>query len=81
MYEWLDATGLEFLVLVLGGTFLVVALVVAMTAIVAELVLLALAVMMTTIVVVLALNVQPVAPALVGDMAYIARISFFQLAA
>jgi hypothetical protein len=50
----------------LGETLLVVALVVAVTALVAELVLLASAMLTVMIVVVLALSVQPLTPALVG---------------
>ncbi len=73
----LDATGLEVLVLAHGGTCLVVALVVAATTIVAEHVLLALAMMTTRIVAVVASSVQSVAPALVGDEAYLAHILFF----
>jgi hypothetical protein len=78
----MDATGLEVLVLTLGGTLPVVALVVAVTAIVAELVLLASAMMtMMTIVVIVLSSVQPVAPALVKDVVYLALILFFQLVA
>jgi hypothetical protein len=54
---------LEALVLVLGETLLVVALVVAVTVVIAELVLLALAVLMVTIVAVIPSSVQPLAPA------------------
>ncbi len=62
------ATGLKVLVLPLGRTLLVVALVVVMTAIVAELVRLVLAMMMTSIVAILALGVHPMAPGLAGKM-------------
>ncbi len=53
-----------------------------MTAIVVKLVLLVSAMMTTTrIVAIVVSSVQPVAPALVEDMAYLLHISFFQLAA
>ncbi len=58
---------LEALVLALEKTLLVVALVVAVTAVVTELVLLASAMLMVTINAVIALSVQPLAPALVGE--------------
>jgi hypothetical protein len=57
---------LEALVLVLGETLLVVAIVVAMTAVVAKLVLLASAMLMVTIVAIVASSIQPLTPALVG---------------
>ncbi len=63
-----DATGLEVLVLALGGTLPAVAFVVAATAIVAELALLASA-MLTTMVAAVASIIQPVAPTLVGEKA------------
>ncbi len=51
-----------------GETLLVVVLVVAATAIIAELVLLASAMLTAMIAAVIALSIQPVAPALVGKM-------------
>ncbi len=63
-----DATGLEVLVFVLGGTLPVVAFALAATAIVTELVLLALAMLMTMVAAVASI-VQPVAPTLVGEKA------------
>jgi hypothetical protein len=59
---------------VLRGTPFVVAFVVVATAVIAELALLALTMMMTMIVVV-TLSVQPVALALIGEMAHLARVS------
>jgi hypothetical protein len=64
-----DATGLEVLVFALRGTLLVIAFVVAATAIIAELVLLTLA-MLTTMVATITLIIQPVAPMLVGEKAF-----------
>jgi hypothetical protein len=70
--------GLEALALVLRGTLLVVALVLFATTIITELVLLALTMMMTMIVII-ALSVQPVALALIGEMAHLARVLLLQL--
>ncbi len=70
-----DATGLEVLFFVLGGTVPVVAFVIA-----AELALLASA-MLTMMVAAVALIVQPVTPTLVGKKALLTCISFLQLAA
>jgi hypothetical protein len=76
----MDATGLEVLVFVLSGTLPVVAFVITATAIVVELTMLASA-MLTTMVTAVALIVQPVAPMLVGEKAFLMRILFLQLAA
>jgi hypothetical protein len=77
----IDVTELKVLVLTPGGTLPVVALVVLVTTIVAKFVLLASAMMMATMMAVIVLSIQPVAPALVGDMAYLTCILFFQLVA
>ncbi len=76
----MDATGLEVLVFALGGTLPVVAFVVAMTAVVAELALLASAMLRSTVAAV-ALIVPPVALTLVGKKEFLMHISFLQLAA
>jgi hypothetical protein len=76
----MDATGLEVLVFALGETLPVVAFIVAVTAIVAELALLGLA-MLTTMVAAVASIIQPVALTLVGKMTLPMCILFLQLAA
>ena len=59
----------------LGETLLVVALVVAATAIAVELVLLVLAMLTLTIVAVIASSVRPLTPVLVGEMSQFAFVT------
>jgi hypothetical protein len=66
---------LEALVLALGGTILVVPLVVTVAAVVAELVLLALAMLTVMIVAVITSSVQPLTPTLVGKMSQFAFLA------
>ncbi len=66
---------LEALVLGLRETLLVVALVVAVTAVVAELVLLTSAMLTVMIVAVVALSVQPLTPALVRKISHFAFVA------
>jgi hypothetical protein len=73
-----NTAGLEVLALALGLTLLVVAFVVVVTAIIAELALLALT-MMTTMIIDVASSVQPVALALIGEMAHLTCLSLLQL--
>ncbi len=75
-----NTAGLEVLALALRGTLLVVAFVIVATAIVAELALLALT-MITRTIVVVASSVQPVALALIGEMAHFERVLLLQLLA
>ena len=75
-----NTAGLEALALTLRGTLLVVVFVVVATAVVAELALLV-STMMTMTIVVSALSVQPVALALIGEMAHLARVLLLQLLA
>jgi hypothetical protein len=71
-------TGLEILVRALGGTLLVVLLVVVASTTITKLGVLALTVL-STIIAIVALRMQPVAPALVGEMAQLTHVLLLQL--